>query len=415
MAEKEGPLAGIKVLDLTTVVAGPMVTQILADMGADVIKIETVDYPGDSYRFAGSFKTKRFENGEKEYMGGCYYTVNRGKRCIALDMKKPDGMSIFTKLVKQVDVMMINMRPAAAQRLGIGYEQVKELNPNIIYCASNGWGVSGPLSAAKAYDPLIQATAGIVAGQARPARQGGPDIHLVNNIVMDKTCAMTSCQVILAALFARERGKGGQRIDVSMLDAGLAFNWSDMFGDRTFSDREKDYRQREGIVPEFFGTAETKDGKYIVVVSTEAQLFAKAFNRPDIAKEFGNNVTVRNMMTEEIGKYTLEEVLKIYKENDLAGISIPLTEDEVLANEQVKHNNVVQTIHDPNFGTVLQARPAALMSATPLKIKGFSPMHGQHSADVLKDIGYSQADIDKAVADKVISTGNGNKPPKSKL
>lgn len=415
MAEKEGPLAGIKVLDLTTVVAGPMVTQILADMGADVIKIETVDYPGDSYRFAGSFKIKRFPNGEKENMGGCYYTVNRGKRCIALDMKKPEGMTIFKKLVSGVDVMMINMRPAAAKRLGIGYEQVKELNPNIIYCASNGWGVSGPLAAAKAYDPLIQATAGVVASQARKTRQGGPEVKLVNNIVMDKTCAMTSCQVILAALFAREKGKGGQKIDVSMLDAGLAFNWCDMFGDRTYADRETDYRQREGIVPEFFGTAETKDGKYIVVVSTEANLFAKAFNRLDIAKEFGNNVTVRDMMTEEIGKYTLEEVLKIYKEFDLAGIQIPLNEDEVMAQEQVKHNDIVQTIHDPNFGTVHQARPAALMSATPLKIKGRSPMHGEHSADILKEIGYSQAEIDKIAQDKVISTGTGAKAPKSKL
>merc|ERR1712217_320938 len=132
-----------------------------------------------------------------------------------------------------------------------------------------------------------------------------------------------------------------------------------MGGDRTFVERDTDYRQGEGIVPEFFGTARTKDGKYIVVVSTESALFAKAFNRPDIAKALGNPVTIREKMTEEIAKYDLAEVLRIYKEFDLAGINIPLTEDEVIAQPQVQHNKIVETIDDPNFGKVLQARPAA--------------------------------------------------------
>lgn len=413
-ADKQGPLAGVKVLDLTTVVAGPMVTQILCDMGADVVKLETVAYPGDSYRMAGSFKLKRLPDGGKEGMGGCYYTVNRGKRCLALDMKKPDGMEVFVKLLKQCDVIMINMRPAAAQRLGIGYEQCKAIKPDIIYCASNGWGISGPLVLAKAYDPLIQATSGIIASQARPQRQGGSDIHLVNNIVMDKTCAMTSAQAILAALFARERGHGGQKIDVSMLDAGIAFNWCDLYADRTFSDRQADYRQGEGLVPEFFGTARTKDGKHIIVVSTESALFAEAFNRPDIGRALGNPVTIRDLMTEEIAKHSLEDVLATYEKFDMAGIAVPMDMDEVLAQPQVLHNKIVQTFQDPNFGAVQLARPPILMSKTPLGIQGHAPMHGEHSADVLSELGYSKADVDRLAQGGVISTGGGLKA-KSKL
>jgi len=262
---------------------------------------------------------------------------------------------------------------------------------------------------AKAYDPLIQATSGVVQAQARPAKQGGADVHLVNNILMDKTCAMTSCQAILAALYARERGKGGQKIDVSMLDAGMYFNWADVYADRTFANREEDYRQGEGIVPEFFGTAQTKDGKYIVVVSTESADFAKAFNRPDIAAKLGNPVTIRDMMTEEIAKHNLEDVLAIYKKFDLAGIAIPMDADEVLAQPQVQHNQIVQTIQDPNFGTVQLAKPPHLLSKTPLSIKGTAPMHGEHSAAVLKELGYSDAEIAAAAKDGVISTGGGLK------
>jgi|ERR1740129_894013 len=402
-----GPLAGIFILDLTTVVAGPMVGQILADMGADIIKVETVDYPGDSYRNAGSFKIKRMEGGGKEGMGGCYYTVNRGKRCICLNIKDPRGKEIFNKLLKKTDVMILNMRPAAAVRLGIGYEQVCEIKPDIIYCASNGWGTSGPLVTAKAYDPLIQATAGVVAAQNRKAKHGGPEVKLVNNIVMDKTCAMTTTQGILAALFARSQGKGGQRIDVSMLDAGVAFNWSDCFPDEVFVEQKEDYRAGEGIVPEFFGTAETSDGKWVVVVSTESDLFSKAFDRPDIAKLLGRPVTIREEMIKEVKKHTFEDTMARMKKWDMAAIQIPTTAQEVLAGPQVVHNKIVEVSDDKHFGKVRQARPAIKLSKTPLRIKGPAPLHGEHTAEVLKELGYSQADVDSLRQGKVISTGGG--------
>merc|ERR1712187_1009529 len=131
-----------------------------------------------------------------------------------------------------------------------------------------------------------------------------------------------------------------------------------------------------------------------------------------IAKALGNPVTIREKMAEEIGKHNLDDVLKTYKEFDLAGIAIPLNEDEVLAGAQVQHNKIVETIHDPNFGDVLQARPAAQFSVTPQRIKGRAPMHGERSAQVLKELGYSQAEVDKCAADKVISTGGGLPPSK---
>lgn len=404
--ENKGALAGVKVLDLTTVVAGPMVAGILCDMGADVIKIEGIDYPGDSYRFAGSFKLHRTDEG-KELMGGCYYSINRGKRCICINLKTKPGMDIFLELVKKADVLMMNMRPAAAGRLGIGYEQLKKHNPDIVYCASTGWGPTGPYSLNKAYDALIQSVSGIVASEARPARQGTKEMHLVNHIVMDKTCAMTSAQAILAALYARAMGRGGQKIDINMLDAGMFFNWVDLYADNVFLDTDKDYKAAQGIVPEMFGIATTKDGKFVTVVTSEAALFAKAFDRPDIRP--GQFVTVRDEMVKEIAKFTLEEVMARFEKYDMARSSVYTTADEVLEDPQVKHNEIVQHIDDPHFGRIAQAAPPHKFSNTPSKIRGPAPLHGEHTAQVLRELGHSQNEIDRWGKEGAIGLGGGQK------
>jgi len=419
-----GPLAGIRVLDLTTVVAGPMVGQMLCDMGADVIKLETMAYPGDGYRHAGSFKMMNHGTTGIEVMGGCYYTVNRGKRCIAVDMKKPAGYELFTRLLRRADVLTMNMRPQAAQRLGVSYEQCRAINPDLVYLASTGWGPDGPFSASKAYDPVIQATAGVIAAQARSTRQGGPDTATVNSIVMDKTTAMASVQAVLAALLVRERGGGGQKVDISMLDAGLAFNWPDVFADKVFLEQETQYRRCQGTVPEMFGTARTSDGRHVICVTGEAELFGKAFDRPDLLQHLreGNFVTVRDEMIKEMAKYSLDDVMARLEKWDMCGVVVPETVEEVLAHPQVQHNQIAAAMEDPNFGPVRLARPAARFSATPQGIQGRAPLHGEHTREVLREAGYSDAEVDQLAKGQVVNLGGGmalppkpQNPPKSKL
>jgi crotonobetainyl-CoA:carnitine CoA-transferase CaiB-like acyl-CoA transferase len=391
MADAKGPLHGVRVVDLTTVVAGPMATSALADMGADVIKVEDLK-KGDSYRDAGTVKIFR-DGDHKEALGGTFYTVNRGKRSIGVDLKSKTGQMILHKLIATADVFTVNMRPAAAERLGLAYEQLKKSNPNLIYLAQTGWGVSGPLALKKAYDPLVQAAAGVIMSQARPTRQGGGDKYLANTIVIDKTTAMTSAQAILAALYARTQGRGGQKIDLSMIDSGLAFNWSDVFADQCFLDHDENYKQAQGIVPEMFGTAETKDGKTMVFYAVELEPFCKAFNRPDLMKHRGMFISSRTEMEKELNKHTFEDVMKKFDEFDLAGGLVPLTEKDTINQPQVKHNDNIAVIKDPRFGTVQQAKPGARFSGTPAKINGPPPLRWEHTVPVLKSLGFSADEI----------------------
>ena len=251
-----GPLDGVKVLDMTTVIAGPLTGGFLADMGADVIKVEKADGVGDGYKHAGT----SYRTDEGVQMGSSSAVANRGKRSVVVDAQSPEGVAVIKRLAKSADIFVQcaptpgsppalpsalcplplpfltsvspsppsparNMRPGVVGRLGLDYEALAAVNPDLIYCSISGFGQTGPWSKKMTYDPLVQSSTGMVAAQGRPESQSKRH-SLYNGLIVDKTTAMTASQAILAALYARDaKGRGGQHIDLSMYDVGFAYNW----------------------------------------------------------------------------------------------------------------------------------------------------------------------------------------------
>ena len=207
-----GPLEGVKIIDLSTVVSGPLAGSLLGDQGADVVKIESPNRP-DNARFMGPI---RGEN------GALFAAANRSKRSLALDLKKEGSLDVFYKLVEGADVVLDNFRPGILKKLGLEYEDLKKYNSKIIQLSITGYGTDGPYSKRRVYDPLIQATSGIAEAQSV---DGKP--KFVKTLMFDKITSLTAAQSITAALFARERTNEGQKINLSMLDAALYFMWSD--------------------------------------------------------------------------------------------------------------------------------------------------------------------------------------------
>ena len=215
-----GPLAGFRVLDLTTVLFGPYASQTLGDWGADVIKIERLS--GDTWRTAGPFRNRG--------MSGQFMAVNRNKRSIALDLKHPDGKTVLQRLLRTADVLVSNIRPAGLARLGFSYEDCKALNPKLIYASATGFGQDGPWRARPAFDEIIQAASGFASAlgtEAEPA--------FVPSLVADKLCAVALSSAISAALLHRERTGEGQSVEVPMMETLAAFNSIEMLGGHAFS------------------------------------------------------------------------------------------------------------------------------------------------------------------------------------
>src|SRR6516164_7893631 len=215
-----GSLEGVRVLDLTTMVAGPVAAMILADQGADVIKVESP--AGDLMR--------RFAFG-RNGMSASFLSCNRNKRSLAIDMKSAEGFQIVEKLIATADVLMHNFRPGAAERVGVGEEAVRAIRPDIIYVSLSGFGESGPYANQRAYDPVIQALCGLAEIQRdRDTRRP----RMVRTIIADYTTALTAAQAITAALFARQRSGAGQHVRIAMLDSMISYLWPEAMPSVTF-------------------------------------------------------------------------------------------------------------------------------------------------------------------------------------
>ena len=216
------PLSGLHILDLSTVISGPMAVALLADQGASVVKVESPD--GDTCRLIGPAKGD---------LSAIYIATNRGKRSIALDLKAPAALPVLHALLRRADVVVNNFRPGVMGRLGLDDSALAALNPRLIRLTINGYGDSGPAAGDRVYDAVIQAVAGVAASH-RDHHTGHPG--LVATLVCDKLTAITAAQAVTAALYARERDGLGRRVDVSMLDAVLAFQWPDAMYNHVFVD-----------------------------------------------------------------------------------------------------------------------------------------------------------------------------------
>jgi crotonobetainyl-CoA:carnitine CoA-transferase CaiB-like acyl-CoA transferase len=222
--QNHGPLSGIRVIDLTSMISGPVATMMLADQGADVIKVEALD--GDLVRGAGATRAG---------ITSTFISSNRSKRALAIDLKTPEGVQALKKLLQTADIMVQNFRPGAIERMGFGEDVVRAIKEDIIYVSISGFGETGPYAHQRVYDPVIQALSGLAAIQTDGAT-GRP--KMIRTIIPDKTTAVTAAQAITAALFARERTGKGQHIRLAMLDTMVAYLWPEGMGGFTLVGRK---------------------------------------------------------------------------------------------------------------------------------------------------------------------------------
>jgi len=393
-----GPLSGVRVLDLTGVVSGPFATMFLADQGADVLKIEPIG--GDITR------RSRAAVGKTNEFSALFISSNRGKRSLALDIKHDAGREIMARLASQADVLVQNFRPGAMERLGFGPEQLRQRHPRLIYVSISGVGDSGPYVKKRVYDPIIQGLSGLCDIQSQP-QTNRP--QMIRTIVCDKTTAVFTAQAVCAALYAREKTGQGDHIQVAMLDTMIAYLWPEGMMQYTVVGAEStaaDPNDRPDLV------FRTSDG-YLTcgtISDSEWQGFCKATGDPELAKDarFATpsarsvNATARiNKMQEYIAQHTTAEWLERLDAADVPCAPI-LRRGEIIHNEQVVARGIIAEFEQPGVGRVRQPKPAARFAVNEAKIGGPAPRVGQHSREVLRELGYSEAAIEQLISDRAV-------------
>ena len=386
-----GPLNGYRVIDLTTMISGPLATMILGDQGADVIKVE-IPNGGD---FSRHVATRR---------GGfsaSFLNNNRNKRSIALDLKSPEGLKAIKKLIATADVLVQNFRPGVAERMGLGYADLNELNPELVYMSISGFGFQGPYAGKRVFDPLIQSLSGLTTVQA-----GSDEMRprLVRTILPDKLTGFTAAQAICAALLARHKSGKGQEIKLSMLDTILHFLWSSDMGGHTFVGDELKKEAAQSFIDLIY---ETKDGFMSVAVMrhTEWVALSKAVGRPEWLSDERFQDTAgleihkhaRLSLTQEaLKERTTTEWLTRLQELDVPCAPV-LTRKEVLQNAQVKANEILIELDHPFAGRLRQTRSPAAFSENPSEQRRHAPRFAEHTEEVLAEAGLSPDEIDSLI------------------
>ena len=392
-----GPLTGLKVLDLTGMVSGPVAAMMLADQGAEVIKVEPIN--GELVRHMAAP-----HNG----VNPVFFSCNRGKKSIALDLKSEGGKKILLKLASEADIFMQNFRPGAIERMGFGEDVIRKLNEKIIYVSISGFGNKGPYADSRVYDPVIQALSGATDIQA-DRETGKPKMFRI--IIADKVTALTTAQAISSALYAREKHGTAQHIELSMLDCMLSFFWPEGMAGIVYAENEIDVRKLQGTQDLIYQA----EDKYITagaVSDAEWKGMCKALKREDLidderfATPAGRvaNAQIRKEITgEEIAKWKSSEILKRLQEEGVP--SAPLLDRmELLDNDQILANESILRVNIDGFGEVRQARPAARFSKTPSELSRPAPKLGEHSFEILSSLGFDDAIIENFIKKKIVVT-----------
>ena len=394
----KGPLTGIKVIDLTAMVSGPVATMMLGDQGADVIKIEPLS--GELMRSVGAPN-----NG----MTTSFLCSNRSKRSLTINLKDIEGIKIIKKLIKNADVIVQNFRPGTMKRMGLSYEEVKKINSNIIYTSISGFGDKGPYSKQRVYDPIIQALSGLADIQ-RDQETKFP--KMVRTIIPDKTTGMAAAQAISSALFYRERYGKGQHIKLAMLDVMIAYLWPEGSSSLSFVGKESDPSSGQMGLDLVF---ETNDNKFITagaVTDKEWLGMCNAFDRKDLLVDprfntprsrFDNKTERRLIVAQEIKKHKANDILQKLATNEVPSAPI-LNREELIENEQVLQNKIIE-FHDSNiFGKIRSPRPAPIYSESPLSGEQLAPLLGENSIEILKELNYSDDEIKVFIKGNITST-----------
>ena len=384
----QGPLSGIRVVDLTQVLAGPTATMLLADLGADVIKIEPPG-AGDLSRLA------RYAKGG---INSTFVNCNRAKRSIQIDLSTDAGRELGLRLLAGCDVVVQNMRPGVADSLGMGYSHAAAVNPEIVYCSMSGYGSTGPYSGRAAYDPIIQAVSGYVALQVNPEV---PIPDLVRNGVVDKASGWMAALAIVSALFARGQGGIGQHIDLSMLDTAVQFLWPDGGMADTLLDEDASEGRRLSTL---YRLTPCVDGHIVYFVVSDKQFHGlyRALGRPEWVDDpqWGTHEGRRGR-SEELGAL-LEQEFAQWKVADLAprmhSNSVPCGEvtavEDLHDDPQILHNETLVEWDHPSAGRIRQARLAPRFSSTQPEFRSSAPRLNEHAVEILGELGFDAASIE---------------------
>jgi crotonobetainyl-CoA:carnitine CoA-transferase CaiB-like acyl-CoA transferase len=389
------PLDGIRVLEFSTMITASFAAMMLAEQGAEVIKVEPLD-AGDPMRYIGSSK-----GGVSALFAGC----NRGKRSLRLDLKADRGRAVIEQLADRSDVVLTNYRPGVMDGLGLGSDSLRARNPRLIYGAVTGFGTEGPHRDAPAYDPIIQAQTGMAAVQG----EGKGTREFIRTLMCDKVTAYTICQAVTTALYVRERTGSGQHIDLSMMDAGLYFLFPDGFMHRTLLD--DDVTHLPPLNTMLYEVTDTADGSVTVSAATPAQQVGllTAIERLDLfADERFNSMEnlIRNLDTfraelkATMVTFTTDDLLARLHANDVPAARL-LDYDEVFTHPQYTANDSVDVATHPQLGSMRRVKPPARFGGERLAPASDSPAHGANTHEVLRELGYSIDDIASMIADKV--------------
>ena len=389
----KGPLAGLRILDLTTVIMGPYGTRILADMGADVIKIESPE--GDSFRAYGPSRSPG--------MGGSILNLHRNKRSVQLDLKDPLARSAFDKLIASADVLVHNLRPQAAKRLRLDWDEVRKIAPGLVVCAARGFSHEGPYGDKAAYDDLIQAGSGFAALNA--IVYGEP--RYAPTAWCDKIAGQAIAYAVLGALVHRARGGAGQEVEVPMFEVAVDFMLAEHFGPGAFeppmgphgfvrqlSPRRRPYRTKDGwacILPYSF-----KNWKDFFSFIGRAEL-AKDPRFAEIASRVANIDELYSLVEEHSVRFTTREWVDFCDE-----VSLPCM--PVLGLEELKHDphavatHMFEVVQHPTEGAYQHIRSALRYTATPCELTRHAPRPGQDTREVLLSLGLPDADVERLVS-----------------
>lgn len=382
-----GPFAGIRIIDLSTVISGPLATMTLADQGADVIKIETPN-GGDYSRHVA---TRR--NG----FSASFLNNNRNKRSVVIDLKSTKGVDVLKRLAQGADVVVQNFRPGVADRMGIGEHALRLINPSIVYVSICGFGFVGPYAQKPVFDPLIQAVSGLTTVQAGSDEQSP---RLVRTILPDKLTAIQASQAIAAALFARERTGEGQHVTLSMLDTVVSFLWSSDMGGHTFIGDEMEVEEAQSFIDLVY---ETADGFISVAVMQDKHWsgLARALERPDLLaiekfktpelRELNKDARI-NITQQALRRFKSQEIIDRLEHEDVPCAPV-LTRREMRTHPQVIANGIViETMH-PQAGLLRQARHPAQFSETDTSVRRGAPAYGENTREVLGEAGFELDEI----------------------
>ena len=391
--ERAGPCVGLTVLDLSTMVSGPMGGQIFGDLGAEVIKLEAIG--GDTMR-----EVFPHHNG----LGAYFSQYNRSKRSIAVDLKTEEGRKIARELALKADVLIENFRPGVAERLGLGYEELTALNPSLVYLAVKGFGEDGPYRDQPAYDMVIQGLTGFMAIQGA----GGPPMP-IRNSVADKVAAMSGAMSALAALWAREKNGGkGQKVVVKMLDAWAAFISQEEMKNHTFVDSD-------AMVPiprDMYRVFETRDGHVFGLIIQDNQFrgICAVLNRPELLTDPrfarpGSRLQNMSLLNDElapsIAAMTTTEFIAAAKMHEVPMGPVN-TLEQFFDHPQAKHNRIFQEIEDAEFGRMRGLNFFAAFSDTPLNLGRRAPTLGEQTDSILRTTGRSDDEIQRLRESKIV-------------